>query len=46
MFEGVSECIIMGVPINIGTGGFKLLHKYPLINIYTCNLATVKINVN
>jgi DNA-directed RNA polymerase III subunit RPC1 len=24
---GVSECIIMGVPIPIGTGIFKLLHK-------------------
>lgn len=25
--EGVSECIIMGIPMNIGTGLFKLLHK-------------------
>lgn len=24
---GVSECIIMGVPIPLGTGLFKLLHK-------------------
>ena len=24
---GVSECIIMGVPIPIGTGIFKLVHK-------------------
>ncbi|XP_038060034.1 DNA-directed RNA polymerase III subunit RPC1-like isoform X2 [Patiria miniata] len=24
---GVSECIIMGIPMNIGTGIFKLLHK-------------------
>ncbi|XP_004561311.1 DNA-directed RNA polymerase III subunit RPC1 [Maylandia zebra] len=24
---GVSECIIMGIPMNIGTGLFKLLHK-------------------
>ena len=24
---GVSECIIMGVPIPIGTGIFKILHK-------------------
>ena len=24
---GVSECIIMGVPIPVGTGLFKLLHK-------------------
>lgn len=26
-FLGVSECIIMGIPMNIGTGLFKLLHK-------------------
>lgn len=26
-FVGVSECIIMGIPMNIGTGLFKLLHK-------------------
>lgn len=25
-FVGVSECIIMGKPINLGTGLFKLLH--------------------
>lgn len=24
---GVSECIIMGIPMNIGSGVFKLLHK-------------------
>ena len=24
---GVSECIIMGIPMNIGTGMFKLLHR-------------------
>lgn len=24
--EGVSECIIMGIPINLGTGLFKVLH--------------------
>nr|CAD7197843.1 unnamed protein product [Timema douglasi] len=28
---GVSESIIMGIPMAIGTGIFKLLHKYPLI---------------
>ena len=28
---GVSECIIMGIPMNIGTGMFKLLHKYPFV---------------
>lgn len=26
---GVSESIIMGIPMSIGTGSFKLLHKYP-----------------
>ncbi len=29
---GVSECIIMGIPMSIGTGLFKLLQKYPFIN--------------
>lgn len=24
---GVSECIIMGIPMTIGTGLFKLLHR-------------------
>nr|XP_009858083.1 LOW QUALITY PROTEIN: DNA-directed RNA polymerase III subunit RPC1-like [Ciona intestinalis] len=27
VITGVSECIIMGIPMNIGTGIFKLLHK-------------------
>lgn len=27
LVSGVSECIIMGIPMNIGTGLFKLLHK-------------------
>lgn len=27
--NGVSECIIMGIPMSVGTGLFKLLHKYP-----------------
>jgi DNA-directed RNA polymerase III subunit RPC1 len=27
--DGVSECIIMGMPMPIGTGLFKLLQKYP-----------------
>lgn len=27
LLAGVSECIIMGIPMNIGTGLFKLLHK-------------------
>ncbi|KAK3708848.1 hypothetical protein QZH41_016279 [Actinostola sp. cb2023] len=27
--DGVSECIIMGMPMSVGTGIFKLLHKYP-----------------
>lgn len=25
---GVSECIIMGIPVPLGTGLFKLIHKY------------------
>ena len=25
---GVSECIIMGIPMSIGTGMFKLLHRH------------------
>ncbi|CAF0768130.1 unnamed protein product [Didymodactylos carnosus] len=27
--SGVSECIIMGIPIRIGTGVFQLLYKHP-----------------
>ena len=30
---GVSECIIMGVPVPIGTGLFKLLHKAKEVKI-------------
>eukprot|EP00958_Prasinococcus_capsulatus_P027171 scaffold5295_cov390-Prasinococcus_capsulatus_cf.AAC.3 len=26
---GVSECIIMGVPMPVGTGVFKLVHQHP-----------------
>lgn len=26
--EGVSECIIMGIPMQIGTGMFKLRQRY------------------
>nr|XP_053634315.1 DNA-directed RNA polymerase III subunit RPC1-like [Cherax quadricarinatus] len=28
VIQGVSDCIIMGKPMNIGTGVFKLLHKH------------------
>lgn len=28
---GVSECIIMGIPVPLGTGLFKIVHKYPYI---------------
>ena len=28
LFAGVSECIIMGIPMSIGTGMFKLLHRH------------------
>ena len=27
--DGVSECIIMGTPMPIGTGLFKLLQRFP-----------------
>eukprot|EP00455_Lapot_gusevi_P034843 TRINITY_DN38556_c0_g1_i2.p1 TRINITY_DN38556_c0_g1~~TRINITY_DN38556_c0_g1_i2.p1 ORF type:complete len:104 (-),score=29.83 TRINITY_DN38556_c0_g1_i2:47-358(-) len=27
--QGVSECIIMGIPIPLGTGLFKLMHRTP-----------------
>ena len=27
LIAGVSECIIMGIPMNLGTGIFKLLYK-------------------
>lgn len=26
---GVSECIIMGIPVPLGTGLFKIVHRYP-----------------
>jgi DNA-directed RNA polymerase III subunit RPC1 len=31
---GVSESIIMGIPVPLGTGIFKLLHKYPFYIIF------------
>ena len=30
---GVSECIIMGIPIPLGTGMFKLLHRTPKVTL-------------
>ena len=30
---GASECIIMGIPIPLGTGIFKLLHRTPAITL-------------
>ena len=35
--RGVSECIIMGIPMNVGTGLMQLLHKHNYSN---------KVNVN
>lgn len=32
IISGVSECIIMGIPMTVGTGLFQLLHKYPLLS--------------
>ena len=29
--DGVSECIIMGIPIPLGTGLFKLLQRVPKV---------------
>lgn len=34
--NGVSECIIMGIPMSIGTGLFKLLHKYEPQQLLSC----------
>lgn len=34
--SGVSESIIMGIPMAVGTGLFKLLHKYPFHNFFRC----------
>ena len=32
--DGVSECVIMGIPMHVGTGIFKLLQKYPFLCFY------------
>lgn len=32
--NGVSESIIMGIPINLGTGFFKLIYKYPFETVH------------
>ena len=29
VIKGVSECIIMGMPMNVGTGLMQLLHHHP-----------------
>ncbi|KAJ9601422.1 hypothetical protein L9F63_000446, partial [Diploptera punctata] len=39
---GVSESIIMGIPMAIGTGIFKLLHKYPLQDVLDLELPLLK----
>lgn len=38
--NGVSESIIMGLPVPVGTGMFKLLQKYPFLSLlrFTLNL--------
>lgn len=33
--KGVSECIIMGIPMTVGTGLMKLLHKHPPSKVKT-----------
>mmetsp|Transcript_39533 Transcript_39533/g.82968 ORF Transcript_39533/g.82968 Transcript_39533/m.82968 type:complete len:96 (+) Transcript_39533:3-290(+) len=30
---GVSECIILGIPIPLGTGLFKMLQRVPKVNL-------------
>ncbi len=32
VIKGVSECIIMGIPMNVGTGLMQLLHHHPQIS--------------
>ena len=32
VISGVSECIIMGIPMSVGTGLMKLLKKHPPFN--------------
>merc|ERR1712039_1087054 len=32
VIKGVSECIIMGMPMNVGTGLMQLLHHHPQIS--------------
>lgn len=41
---GVSESIIMGIPMTVGTGLFKLLHKYPLLYIGLFGFLTCVVN--
>lgn len=36
--HGVSECIIMGTPMTVGTGTFKLMQKYEKKPILKQNL--------
>lgn len=38
--EGVSECIIMGIPMPIGTGLFKLRQKYDSNSSYFNSIST------
>ncbi len=35
---GVSECIIMGIPMTIGTGMFKVLYRYGIYLMLSCIL--------
>lgn len=46
--SGVSECIIMGTPIPVGTGIFKLMHKIHAIpsSTATSSMSTMNINNN
>lgn len=33
--RGVSECIIMGIPMSVGTGLMQLLHHHPTTRVQT-----------
>ncbi|KAK7603430.1 hypothetical protein V9T40_003429 [Parthenolecanium corni] len=39
--NGVSESIIMGIPMSIGTGIFKLLQRYPFLILLLC----IRVNI-
>ena len=44
--EGVSECIIMGIPVPLGTGLFKVLHRTPKVNLPKKNVLLLSNSIN